>query len=165
MASLYWPKNNNAAGPFLTLDLGGTLFLEDRFPSPGSGDPLTDPARQRWAFDAAGGGLLRAVGNGSCVGAAPRDDKNVWGRRLVDGSWALALANFNRSAQMVTCDAACFAAAGFNATRVLRVRDLWARTDNGTVVAGAGLSVALPGGGASAFVRVFPTAAIGAAKA
>ena len=42
----YYPKNNNAAGPYLTLDIGvNSLFIEEKLNGQ-PGDPLRDPARQ-----------------------------------------------------------------------------------------------------------------------
>jgi hypothetical protein len=160
LRSVYWPANNNAAGPYVTLDLGtDVLFLEERFNASGAGDPLTDPARQAWAVDTSDGRtFLRSTGTGTCVGAVPRDDKGVWGRQLTDGSWAVLLMNVNETAtQNVTCDGGCLARMGFGASQSLAVRDLWARSDNGSVSGSTGgLSVRLLSNGTSAFVRLTP---------
>lgn len=81
----------------------------------------------------------------------------MWGRALASGGWALVFVNFNATAaQDVACDAACFSAAGFGPGVRLAVRDIWARTDNGTAVAGSGFSVSLPANGASAFLSFTP---------
>ena len=109
-------------------------------------------------FDAVTGLLSNGPAAGhACAGGRPRDDRNIWGRALATGGWALVFANFNSTtAHEVLCDVACFAAAGFGPGVTLAVRDLWARTDNGTAVAGSGYSVAVPAGGASAFLSFTP---------
>lgn len=114
---------------------------------------------QSWVFDASTGLLSNGAlqPSNACIGGRPRDERNVWGRALATGGWALVFVNFNSTAaQNVSCDAACFSAAGFGSGVALAVRDLWARTENGTAVAGSGFSVALPAGGASAFLSFTP---------
>jgi len=156
----YWPANNNAAGPYLTLDAPtpNALFFEERL------NDTAGAARQQWRWDAAAGTLADAAG--TCVGAAPRDDANVWARRLAGGDVALLFINNGAAPRAVACDAACCAAAGLPLGAPLAVRDLFARTDNGTAsCAGAGLAFDVPAGGASVFVRVSRGAAGAAGEA
>ena len=150
----YWPENNNAAGPYMTLGAPhpGGVFFEERQAANGSVGVI---ARQRWAWDA-GAGVLRD-GEGTCLGAAPRDSTNVWARRLEGGDVALLFINTDAAAtRSVECSAQCCAAAGLPLGQPLAVRDLVARTDNGTVQcsAGSSLAFAVPPGGASVFVRL-----------
>lgn len=135
------------------------LFLNERFNGTHA-EPLNDAGSQVWALDKGGAGgssLLRNVADGSCVGALPRSTENVWAKQLGGGSVALLLINIGATTQTVTCDSACLARAGFSdAGATLAVRDIFARTDNGTIAVSAGISVALAGDGASAFVRLSP---------
>lgn len=52
------------------------------------------------------------VAGGTLSGSSPASMANVWARPLADGSHAFAFLNTGPSAGDVTCDAACFAAAG-----------------------------------------------------
>ena len=154
----YWPANNNAAGPYMTLDAPtpNSLFFEERL------NDTSGAAQQQWRWDAAAGTLADAAG--TCVGAAPRDETNVWARRLDGGDVALLFINNGRAPQSVSCDADCCAAAGLARDATLTVRDLFARTDNGTAACGgAGVAFTVPAGGASVFVRVSPAPAVAAA--
>jgi hypothetical protein len=120
------------------------LYLNARFN--GSG-PLDDAGAQVWDFDFRSG-LLRNVADGSCVGAAPREvSANVWFKTLAagaaPGATALLLINFADAPQTLACDAGCLVRAGLGgrpAGAALAVRDVWARTDNGTVTVGGGFS-------------------------
>lgn len=115
-------------------------------------------SRRLWSFDNKTG-LLSSQADDTCVGGAPRDTQNVWYKQLADGSIALMLINFGSEAQTVTCDASCFADAGFpNASQSFTVRDVWTRTDNGTTTAGEGFAAALQPGGASVILRLTPVA-------
>ena len=49
--------------------------------------------------------------------------------------------------QPVACDAACVALMGFGAGASVRVRDVFARTDNGTFAAADGYSALVPPNG------------------
>jgi hypothetical protein len=154
VTSLYWPENNIAAGPFLSLDaVRDALYLNERF-NGSAAEPLNDAGAQVWALDAARG-QLRNVADGSCVGAAPRDSANVWAKQLAGGAVALLLINTAPAAQAVACDAGCLARAGFaDAGATLAVRDIVARTDNGTFAVGAGFSAMVAADGGSVFVRL-----------
>lgn len=158
----YWPGNNNAAGPFLTLDspTPNSLFFEEE----GAGGAAAAQLQQ-WSWNASTGRLVD--GEGTCVGAAPRDTTNVWVRRLVGGDVAMLFINNNDSkepdggAVWVGCDGACCGRAGLGSNASVGVRDLFSRTDNGTAWCGggaSGLKFLVPGGGASVFVRLHPLA-------
>lgn len=142
-------------GSYLTVDpVPNALFLNERYNE-------TDPRwlAQRFAFDDASG-LFTSMADGTCIGApsAWPDVTNVWVRLLADGSVAAVFLNTDPSAEhTVTCDASCFAAAGFAASNVLRSRDIRSRIDNGTLTAGDGFSVVVPANGASAMFRFTPT--------
>ena len=121
------------------------------------------PYSQKWALATDGSittleNVAGAATNASCVAGAPRGVSNVWGRRLIDKSWAVVLANFNRTAAAtVTCDSACLALMGWAPSQSLSVRDLWTHTENGTVSgASGGISVALAANGASVIVKLTP---------
>jgi hypothetical protein len=155
LASAYWPGNNNAAGPYLTLGptTPGGLFLEERQSTP----------RQSWAWEPASGGNSSSSSTGTlrdsegtCVGAAPRDTTNVWARRLLGGDVALLFINNGVTAAGVACSAQCCQQAGLALGVSLGVRDLLARTDNGTAVCSSSspLLFSVPGGGAAVFVRL-----------
>ena len=167
LSSLYWPENNIADGPLVSLDaVPNALYLNARFN--GSG-PLDDAGAQVWDFDFRSG-LLRNVADGSCVGAAPREvSANVWFKTLAagaaPGATALLLINFADAPQTLACDAGCLVRAGLGgrpAGAALAVRDVWARTDNGTVTVGGGFSAVVPGGGASVLVTLTPVGGRGA---
>ena len=144
----YWPGNNNAAGNIMTRDAPtpNGVFFEEALQG-------ADAARQAWAWDAAAGTLASAY-DGKCLGAAPRDTTNVWVRQLSGGDAALLFINNGAAPQTLTCGAACCEAAGLARDAVVRVRDLFARTDNGTAGCAAGIAFEVPPGGASVFVRV-----------
>jgi alpha-galactosidase len=59
-------------------------------------------------------------------------DLSVWARNLTDGSIAVALYNEDDHAKSIGVTS--FASLGWPATQHATVRDLWAHTDNGTVV-------------------------------
>ena len=156
LATAYWPANNNAAGPLMTLGAsrpGGVFFEERQGSGNGSGSSGVI-ARQRWAWDAAAR-VLRD-GEGTCLGAAPGSAANVWARRLLGGDVALLFINNGAGSAAVACSAACCQAAGLPLGRPLAVRDLQARSDNGTAVCSdaGGLAFVVPPGGASVFVRL-----------
>jgi hypothetical protein len=157
VANLDWfnpAARNPAAGPFVTLSpVPDALFLEERLSGP-TGSLFNDSTAQLWTLDPVTG-LLANPSTGTCVGAQPRDTTNVWVRRLEGGAAALLLVNIGPEAATVSCDGACLAEAGFGAgVGLLAVRDIWARTDNGTVAAGDGYSAVVGGDGASVFVRL-----------
>jgi len=75
---------------------------------------------------------------------------NVWGKKLQDGSAALNFLNNGNKTMDITCGGACFTALGFKSTDQLKVRDLWAHADVGTVSAGSGYTAkAVPADGGS----------------
>lgn len=157
MTSLDWPINNNpAAGPYVTLDtVPNGLFLEERLVGP-AGSLFNDSTAQLWSYDSTTG-LLSSVGNGTCLGAEPRDTLNIWYRKLIDGSIALLLINFGPDTQTVTCDTACFNAAGFtDRSTTFSIRDIWARTTIGTTTVQQGYGKELLPNGNSQFVRLTP---------
>jgi alpha-galactosidase len=80
---------------------------------------------------------------------------NVWGKKLQDGSAVLNFLNNNRtSPESITCEASCFTALGFKATDQLKVRDLWAHSDIGTITAGSGYTAkAVPENGGSVTLK------------
>ena len=146
----YWPYNNNAAGPYLTLDspTPNSLFFEERL------NDTTGAASQQWRWDATTGTL---ASGGTCVGAAPRDDRNIWARRLNGGDVALLFINNSPASIAMSCDHNCCVAAGLADDATLSVRDLFAHSDNGTVsCAGTGFVFDVPAGGSSVLVRVTP---------
>lgn len=165
----YWPANNNAPGPFLTLDspTPNSLFFEERLNG-------TDAVRQAWRWDAATG-TLASGSDGTCLGADPRDVTNVWARALEGGAIAMLFVNIDTVARNITCDAACWAGSGAVAssrsnvstrlggatrnTTMFTVRDLITHTDNGTVDATQSWGVTVAPGGGSVFVRLTPVSA------
>ena len=76
------------------------------------------------------------------------------GKPLHDQSWALLMLNDGAGNANVTCDASCFQSMGWGPASSLAVRDIWNHKDMSPVVAGQGLTIVLPGGGSSAFVRL-----------
>ena len=66
----------------------------------------------------------------------------VWQRPLVGGAWALLLFNNGVAGEApVACTGACWARMGWSPSDVVAVRDVFARTDNGTASGGITLSV------------------------
>lgn len=149
------PGAANVPGPYLTVDAGANaVFLNERY---NRTDRRWDA--QRFAFSDATG-LLVSLADGTCVGApAPQAaPTNVWGRALADGGLALVLLNMDTggAARDVACDAACFAVLGVPPTQALGVRDIRARADAGSIVAGDGFVASVPAGGASRMFRFTP---------
>jgi hypothetical protein len=110
---------------------------------------LADRARiNEWKARNLAGGSWRASGRslellrgGADAGAVPgtEDDDvlraggraEVWQRQLAGGDWALALFNNGMAEATLTCDGACWARM-WPAGGAVAVRDVVARTDNGT---------------------------------
>jgi hypothetical protein len=138
----YGAPNNNAPGPYLTLDDNPNSLYSGR------NDTMEQTGiqnHQLWTYEKEVWPTLISVATGLCVGARPKDDKNVWARTLVDGSVAIVFINFNQVLdQNVTCDSDCFLSAGFSASATLMVRDIWAKADIGIVSAQMGYSVLVP---------------------
>jgi len=62
---------------------------------------------------------------------------SVWARELVDGV-AMVFLNVGSTAIDITCDSACFQAAGFWAKDVIYARNLWTHQNVGPITAGKG---------------------------
>jgi hypothetical protein len=81
---------------------------------------------EQWTLNSAG--QLVAQQSGFCLTATSPSSAgactNVWSRPLSDGSVAMAMLNNGGSSSLVTCDAACFAAAGLSSASSLKVRDI-----------------------------------------
>jgi len=144
--------------------VSGAFFLQPAAP-PGS----AGAARQQWRTAAARGGAAAVVtiegAGGGCLGAAPAADDNVWARWLAGGDVALLLVNLRVAgapAAPVACSADCLASLATSRGRAppaggWRVRDVHARTDNGTVAAGDDLvTPPLEAGGGSVLLRLTP---------
>lgn len=91
-----------------------------------------------------------------CLQATEMSCSNVWGRKLSGGEFALAFVNNDSSApsQSVTCDESCFSSLlnGTSSITSLKVRDLWAHADIGTISSPFSFSFNVNGSGfASAF--------------
>ena len=152
ITTIYGVPNNNAPGPYLTLDINpNTLFWEERYNGTNG-----DPNRQLWSFNKETG-MLSSIATGLCLGAKPSDDMNVWGRALFDGSTAFVFANFNQNNDKnITCDSTCFIDAGYNMTTTFIVRDIWAKTDIGIATVNEGYTVLVTRNGASRFLKFTP---------
>lgn len=57
------------------------------------------------------------------------DGLQVWGRPLADGSWAVVLINTSDMAQVVSCDADCFAVMGFDGELPVQVNGFFITSD------------------------------------
>jgi len=75
----------------------------------------------------------------------------VWQRPLAGGAWAIALFNNGMEAQAISCSGDCWARMGFAAGDAVAVRDVFARTNNGTATGGIAVSVPTNG---TAFLRL-----------
>ena len=89
-----------------------------------------------------------AGGDGVCT--------NVWARSLGNGDVALAMLNYSPGAANVTCDAACFAAAGLASASALRVRDLVAHADLAPLAPPFSFIAQVDGDGSSRAFRLSP---------
>lgn len=107
-------------------------------------------AVQKWSFDA----TTKTIRQGSqCFDSSPPADPaptpesfpagaNVWARNLTGGAKAVVFINTGAAAVRVPCDKGCFATMSLPASVThLKMRDLWAHSDNGTVAIANGLSV------------------------
>lgn len=98
--------------------------------------------------------------SGYCLAATGADTTsctNIWARPLSDGGVALGFLNNGNDATTVTCDAACFAAAGITpatAPNGVAVRDMIAHTDNGVLLPPFQVAVNVTGGGGGAALRL-----------
>lgn len=97
-----------------------------------------------------------------CLAAAPADPlacTNVWGRPLVDGSWAFAMVNNGPDNITVTCDESCFGFTNMTASS-LAIRDLWAHQVVANLTSAPfSYSTVVPGEGGSVIFRAIPTSA------
>ena len=169
------PNGGGDPGTTLTIAPEGvpdTTMAEEPFPA---SDPRA--ASQQVALTA--DGLLRIGGESGtrCLSAAAPFNYSVFGRKLAGrqeegggDSWAVLFINWASKPQSVVCDAGCMAQMGWSSLEaegsgsILRVRDLWTHTDNGTATAASGLSFTVKGGGASVLVKL-TAAATGSSKA
>ena len=108
-------------------------------------------------------GQVKAGSDSMCLSAqalVPHTCDNVWGRALADGGFALAFVNndVDADSSAITCDGACFAAL-LNGTTpgALRVRDLWAHEDVGTISAPFSWTAKVNGSGFAAAYRLTPS--------
>ena len=107
--------------------------------------------------DAAARAGVRLAGGNLSGAATPAQRTNVWGKALADGAWALVLVNAAAEPRRVACAYAdCLWRTGFPSGTTITVRDLWAHTSNGTVMAADGLSFVVPGGGGCVMLRLTP---------
>ena len=120
---------------------------------------LADRARiNAWKRANLAGGSWRAAGRslellqgGADAGAVPgtEDDEvlaaggraEIWQRELTGGAWALLLFNNGMAPATLTCDGACWARMGWPAGAAVSVRDVVARSDNGTATGGFSATV------------------------
>jgi hypothetical protein len=124
---------------------------------------LPGAQNEAWAFsgDAGDGtpGTLKAAQSGLCLTATVPDAGacvNVWARPLSDGSTALGMVNNGPAEAAVTCDAACFAAANVSSPGGVRVRDLVARADVGTLAPPYTFTANVTGDGGGAAFKFTP---------
>ncbi len=141
----------------LAIDQDGAKLQGRRFsPPPNATRSAADAARiAAWKAAHLEGGSWRAAGRSGELlahaeaGAVPGTEEaevlagggrgEVWQRQLVPGQgWALLLFNNGMpgSPSVIECRGACWAAMGFGATQTVHVRDVLARSDNGTAVGG-----------------------------
>ena len=96
-----------------------------------------------------------------CLSTAPTGGPgvctNVWARPLSNGDVALAFLNNGAANTSVTCDAACFAAAGLAGATGLRVRDLLAHADLAPLAPPFSVTMPVGAAGAAAALRLSPT--------
>ena len=160
-----YPNPLSVPGDVLTADpsVPDTLYLEELFTS---ADPVgllpRDPISQTWEWDASAGSL-RSVApppsvSAGCIGAVPRDTTGVWARRLDADGLALLLIHFDDTKgappTRVTCDAACFAAAGVPAGVVFSARDVWGQANLPDVNSSVGVSALVDADGACMFLKL-----------
>ena len=89
--------------------------------------------------------------------APPEQCTNVWGRVLSGGAYALGFVNNGASPTSVTCDAACFAGLNLTASvTALKVRDLWAHADVGTITAPFAFASLVGADGAATAYKLTP---------
>ena len=107
-------------------------------------------------------GRVKAGSDSMCLSAqalVPHTCDNVWGRALADGGFALAFVNndVDADSSAITCDGACFdALLSGAAPGALRVRDLWAHEDVGTITAPFSWTANVNGSGFAAAYRLTP---------
>ena len=124
---------------------------------------------EAWNFTAAAGvppvggytvGTLTNGDSGFCLTTTPAQGdaacENIWARPLANGDAALAFLNHGAETATITCDAACFVAAGLACDAGLHVRDLLAHADLPDLKPPYSFSVNVSGGGAAAALRFSP---------
>ena len=90
-------------------------------------------------------------------GAKPSNTvcENIWSRPLANGDVAMAMVNQGVNAS-VTCDQACFSAAGLGSAKKIKVRDMIAHADLAELSPPFELKATVPGQGAAAAFRLTP---------
>jgi hypothetical protein len=118
---------------------------------------------QQWTFAKAASSTDTAAltikhrGSGACLTRGGLSTTNVWGRHLHGGDYALLFVNVGVVTADVTCDMACWAAAGLEPSRSFAVRDLWQNKSAGILsTAKAFTARALEPGGGVAMFRLTP---------
>ena len=142
-------------------------------PPPNATRSAEDAARiAAWKAAHLEGGSWKAAGRsgellaGGDAGAVPGTEAaevlqaggrgEVWQRQLLGGQYALLLFNTGMAQPtIISCTGACWARMGFASGQRVAVRDVLARSDNGTAVDGFSASVRVNG---TVLVRLVPLA-------
>ena len=83
-------------------------------------------------------------------------DTLLVGRRLYDGSYAVAALNIGPAARNITCGALCFQQMGFAPGSSVKVRDLWLHADIATINTTTPYAIEVEGNGTSVLLKLSP---------
>eukprot|EP00698_Gefionella_okellyi_P021063 TRINITY_DN6714_c0_g1_i1.p1 TRINITY_DN6714_c0_g1~~TRINITY_DN6714_c0_g1_i1.p1 ORF type:complete len:541 (-),score=92.99 TRINITY_DN6714_c0_g1_i1:227-1828(-) len=119
--------------------------------------PCTGSGNQLFGYDTTSQTIRDT--SGRCVtagGASGATRANIWGRPLIDGSWAFTFINANSTQVELVCDQDCFAATGWEPEQLLRLRDVWNHEELGKVTPREGFKALLEADGGAAMYRAWP---------
>jgi hypothetical protein len=160
----YWPGDGT-----IRSGMGGCLTSQGSGSQVVTAPCLPSMASQQFTYDS--GKQTFSTSSGQCLtaGGTVGARSSIWGRPLVDGSWAVAFFNADIAPVNLTCASDCMSAFGWEDNQLVDVRDLWAHQDVGTVDVSTGISVTnLPADGGVQlfkFTPVWPEAAVSAKEA
>jgi len=99
---------------------------------------------QQWTYNSSTQSIADAATGKTCltVGGGFGNRTNVWGRPLLDGSFAVVFLNADVSSLDVVCDyVSCLSNSGWEPEVLMQVRDLWSHEDLGVHPVGSGWNV------------------------
>lgn len=119
--------------------------------------PCTGLVTQTWVYNGAGASTLTdGLGNCLTAGGGNATRAAIWGRPLVDGSWAIVYMNADIVPVALACDSACLAPTGWAPNQLVSIIDLWANASLGIVNVSSGYTAGVPPDGGVVMLKFTP---------